>query len=336
MRLGFTHDSPWGVSEDDFPRAGSPRERLRFLLGYAVLAASSHNTQPWRFAVEDESAVAVYADADGWLRVADADQRELHISAGCALENLLVAAEHFGYGHAVEYLPDPSTPSLVARVRFEPAGRPSPFRAPELFDAITRRRTSRRVFDPAPVAAHTLRRVAACRVEDGLELLLTDDAETKAALEGLVRRADAVEFADPAFRRELGEWVGRGVFGTPWPLSKIAGFAVARLNAGARVGERDCELLRSAPVLGLICSRDDGRETHLKVGQLFERVHLTATAHGLSLQPMSQLVQVREVREELAQLWPARGLVPQQPFRLGHAGPERGHTPRRPSAEVLN
>ena len=40
---GFERN-PWAITEQDFPVAGSVEEQLRFLLGYAILAPSSHNT----------------------------------------------------------------------------------------------------------------------------------------------------------------------------------------------------------------------------------------------------------------------------------------------------
>ena len=88
--------------ENDYPHAGSLPDRLRFLVRYAVLAPSSHNTQPWRFHIAADR-IDLFLDESRWLKVADADQRELHISLGCALENLLVAAEHFGLGPQTEY-----------------------------------------------------------------------------------------------------------------------------------------------------------------------------------------------------------------------------------------
>jgi nitroreductase len=50
--------------------------------------------------------------------VADADQRELYISLGSALENLLLAAEHFGYSCRVTYLSGEK--DLVATVNLNP------------------------------------------------------------------------------------------------------------------------------------------------------------------------------------------------------------------------
>ena len=51
----------WLVDEADFPAAGSEADRLRFVRRYAVLAPSSHNSQPWLFYVE-WNAVEIYAD----------------------------------------------------------------------------------------------------------------------------------------------------------------------------------------------------------------------------------------------------------------------------------
>ena len=82
-----------------------------------MLAPSSHNTQPWKFRIESNR-IDLFMDEERWLKVCDGDQRELHISLGCCLENLLVAADHFGLGHQVEYLPDSSEPLHAASVEF--------------------------------------------------------------------------------------------------------------------------------------------------------------------------------------------------------------------------
>ncbi len=74
----------WDVAESDYPRTGSPADKLRFMLRYAVLAPSNHNTQPWLFRVRGSS-VELYADRARALRVTDPDDRQLLISCGCAL-----------------------------------------------------------------------------------------------------------------------------------------------------------------------------------------------------------------------------------------------------------
>src|SRR5258708_36689401 len=109
--------SAWRVVERNFPTGRDAAQKLAFLLRYAILAPSVHNTQPWQFSVGVDE-IGVCVNTDRWLKVADADQRELHISVGCALENLLIAAEHFGYRCELDYFPEPENPKKIAAVRF--------------------------------------------------------------------------------------------------------------------------------------------------------------------------------------------------------------------------
>ncbi|MEK7531995.1 MAG: nitroreductase family protein, partial [Patescibacteria group bacterium] len=43
----------WEIDYDEFFRQTSDRDRLKFLVRFAVLAPSSHNSQPWRFEVTE-------------------------------------------------------------------------------------------------------------------------------------------------------------------------------------------------------------------------------------------------------------------------------------------
>lgn len=135
----------WNVAARHFPDDGDAAEKLTFLLGYAVLAPSGHNTQPWLFEVRGAT-VDVYADRAQALPVVDPDDRELTISCGAALLNLRVALRRFGFrADACEVLPDPDDADLVARVRLV-AGEPPSRREEALFAAITTRRTTRAAY----------------------------------------------------------------------------------------------------------------------------------------------------------------------------------------------
>lgn len=326
--------TPWEVDPSGYATAAPIERKIRFLLRYAVLAPSSHNSQPWLFHIRG-SEVRVYADASRWLAVADPDQRELHISLGCAIENLIVAAEYFGFGHRVRYAQGESSEGAAAVVTLASGVAPSGVRGPELFDAIRLRKTNHGVYEPRTVPEHVLERLRGAVVEPDLEVHLSDDPALKAAVHDLVVRADAAQFADPAWREELGCWIGRGAFGAPWVRAKLAQLAVTWLDLGGATARRDTRILMSAPVFGIVLSRASHRAAWIRAGQAFERICLTATLHGLVLQPVSQIVQVPETRERLQELLPDRGAIALQTFRLGYAEPERDHTPRRPIEEVI-
>jgi hypothetical protein len=325
---------PWQVEENQFPNNGPMAERLRFLVRYAVLAPSSHNTQPWKFRISADR-LDLFMDPERWLKVADDDQRELHISIGCALENLLVAAEHFGLGHQTDYLPDPRNPMHAATVRFGEKRQRSVERAADLFPMMVVRHTNHGEYDGRSIPAAVLDRLQGCCVEQGIAVLLTPDESIKRKVDELVVRADAVEFADPAFREELGHWIGQGVFGTSWLMSKIGKLAVTYINLGSSTAKKDSAVLMSSPVLGLISSGSNDRVTQIKVGQVYQRLSLLAASEGIWCQPMSQIVQVDEIKQDVMKLQPNPNLYPQHPFRLGFAAREKHRTPRINVEDVL-
>ncbi|QDT96490.1 Acg family FMN-binding oxidoreductase [Gimesia aquarii] len=326
--------SCWKVVEEDYPAEASLTERLRFLIRYAILAPSSHNTEPWLYRIHDDQ-IDLFYDESRWLKVADSDQRELHISVGCALENLLIAAEHFGLEHQVSFLPGNDEPSLCANVTFREQEKRAPYRPDELFSMIPVRHTNHGQCEDREIPGDLLQQLQDTCVEDSLMLHLTADDEIKQKVDELVVRGDAIEFSDPAFREELAQWVGQGVFGTGWLMSKIAKLAVCYIDMGNTQAKKDSEVLMSSPILGLISSKTDDRMSQLQVGQVYERLSLLAALHGIWCQPMSQIVQVPELKSELATLIPQQGLTPQHPFRIGYAPAEKHHTPRRPFKEVL-
>lgn len=325
--------SPWDITPDEFPRTGSEADRLRFLIHYALLAPSTRNTQPWRFRVSD-GCVELHLDLERWQRVADADQREMFISLGCALENLLIAATHFGYRTAADYLSGVDDATPVVRVRFEPGGLAG--RGPDpRFDAITRRRTNHGVYDGTPVPREELELLCESCTEPGLRLHWITDEEGRAKMDALVMRADAMLLSSPEYRHELGDIIGTGAFGTPWLLATLGRFAVSHLMPVSRFANADHRALMSSPALGVICAPASTRQAQVRVGQVLERLYLAATLQGLALQPVSQILQLDDTRADLAALLPDGAGVPLQPFRLGHGTGPRVHTPRRSLDEVL-
>jgi nitroreductase len=327
----------WRIAEQDFPRTDSIERQLRFLVRYAILAPSTRNTQPWRFVVTT-STVRLLADLEREQAVADPRRRELYISLGCALENLLVAGEHFGLRHEVRYFPEPGNEQLVAGVAFEPGEMQSPARAGIPLDAIARRYNDNGVYRPAALTDDMRRKLEACRLESELRLDLTDDHLFHRWVEQLTQEADRLEFADPGFREELGCRIREGAFGLPKVLSRLGSLAVSRLDLGDAVSRQDQKIVDSAPLLGLISASGDTHLAQVRSGQLFERLWLTATAMGVSVHPMSQTMRHPDIRSAMAELIPARGWVPQHLFRVGYSlrqGDPWHHTPRRPLEEVL-
>jgi nitroreductase len=302
------------------------------LIQYALLAPSSHNTQPWLFNIRNENSIEIYADQTRWLKIADRDQREMHISIGCALENLLIAARRFGFETTANYFPQSENKNLVAVIMFSQAEK---LIDDELFPFLTSRSTFHGTFLDEKIGADALSEIEKCCTENEIHLYLTNEDKIREKVDDLIVRSDALQFADPEFRKELSYWIGQGAFGNSWLMAQIGSLAVAYLDLGKSTAKTDRKVLRSAPVLGLITSKENDHISYVKTGQVFERIYLTARKFGLGVRPMSQIVQIPEHKEELRKLISQSQEFPQQPFLLGYAEIPDSHTPRRNIDEVL-
>jgi nitroreductase len=85
------------------------------VIAMAARAPSLHNTQPWQFRVRGD-VIELLADSGRQLRRLDPAGRELTISCGAGLFGLRLGLRRLGYLPAVELLPDPAQPQLLARV----------------------------------------------------------------------------------------------------------------------------------------------------------------------------------------------------------------------------
>lgn len=325
----------------DFPTRGRPVEKLAYLLRYAAQAPSSHNSQPWRFRLADES-IELLADRSRALPVVDPDDRELVMSCGAALFTLRTAIRHYGFADEVELPPDDADPDLLARIRLGPPRSPS--RAEKLlFWAIGARRTNRNAFDARPVPQHLLAELRKAAQAEGAQLdVLTGDEERRAVAE-LVAEGDKRQFADARFRRELAAWVHAGRNRTrdgmpahaleiAGPLAPFAPLVVRTFDLGKGVAARDRKIAEGSPALAVLGTSDDRPRDWLAAGQALARVLLRAAQDEVSCSFLNQPIEVAELRASVGRL--ASVGVPQLVLRLGY-GPAVKPTPRRPLSKIV-
>jgi hypothetical protein len=332
----------WDVSEDDFPRRGSLPEKLRFLLRYAILAPSPHNTQPWRFRIRDLG-VDLYIDWNRTLDISDPDHRKLFISCGAALFNLQMALRHFGYTDRVAILPELDEPGLVARINVGD----SPSEAGEErfdFQAIVKRRTNRVRFEQRPLPGSLLSACTEAAHKRGAWLHIVEGEDERAALGGLVAEADRRQMASKAFRQELATWLhpnryhgGDGMpgyaLGIGDVLSLAAPLVVRTFDIGRGKAAEDKQIVNGSPLLAVLGTATDDPEDWVHAGQALESIVLRAQAEGVSSSFLSQPIEVPELRTRLIEALGLNG-YPQMVLRMGYGPPAR-ETPRRPQEDFL-
>jgi nitroreductase len=336
------HLDVWDINESDYPESGSPGARLRFLLRYAILAPSSHNTQPWMFDIQDNT-IDVYADLSRNLEVTDPDNRQLIIACGCALFHLKVAMEHFGHRAEVQRFPDPDNPELLARVVVGPQCF-SDDHNEMLFAAITERRTYRQLFRSDPIPPEITLDLSAAAYAESSWLQFVEFRNQREHLADLIAKGDRKQWASTDFRRELARWVhgssNQEDAGIPSSsmnhddiLSTAEASTLRTFDLGNGKAAMDHDIARHSPGLCVIGSDLDNPSAWLETGEALEHVLLLARHHHIYASFLDQPIEVPELRSGLARLIGKDGF-PQIILRLGY-GSHVKPTPRRSVQDVL-
>jgi nitroreductase len=255
---------------------------------------------------------------------------------GAALFNLRLAVRSRGRLPIVRR-PDAGQAGAVARLSLGPPAAPDGA-VVALAGAIGRRRTNRQPYADAPVPGDVIEELRAAAAAEGATLTVPGPAERTAIL-SLIRTAHNRQVTDPAYRHELEGWT------RTWPgrrdglPRKVLGprdvqdALPVRDFAAGRGPSRPAAQFERHPTLVVLSTNGDGPDQWLRAGQALERVLLTATVRGLAAQPMTQPLEVPELRSLLAQ--DATGRQAQVILRVGYGKPV-ARSPRRRLPEVLD
>ncbi len=327
------------------------------LVRAAVLAASAHNTQPWLFAVTP-ARIDLFAVPSRNIGTIDPLRREMQISLGCALENLVLAGPPHGMAPTVTLMPDPADTTHVARVDLAPA----PASISPLFRAIPHRHTNRAVYETSrPLAPGTLSALEGLIGNPNVDVAWLTSAAGKRAFGNLTVRATQAIIADPQqsaddFRWYRSTWNAiqsdkDGITSDASGLSPLVAALAKLLPASHRqyddswlTSTRDTQI-PTAAAFGTLVVRDPlDPVQRLLTGRTWQRMHLWATTKGLAMQPFNQ-VEERMDRERTADLTPTftgamagilpAGWHPVFSFRIGYPTTQASPSPRRPAEAVV-
>jgi nitroreductase len=310
----------------------------------ARLAPSVHNTQPWTLIARPDR-LEIRADRSRQLTVLDPTGRELVQSVGAALFNARAALAAAGWTVAVERIPDPADPdllALVAPLAFE--GDPDSALA-VLAPEIARRRTNRRRFTDEPVPDEVVGALTSAVAAEGAQLIPVLTTEQRLLIATLTQQADAVQTEDPAYRAELERWTtrprvtGDGVPASAVPLvdgSAEDDVPIRAFGAGGAGGAGALPARTRSSVhqtMVVLATRQDDPEAWLRSGEALQRLLLELTRRGLVASPITQALETVPTRARLGEAltWEAH---PQMLLRIGSAEPTEP-TARRPRTDVL-
>ncbi|HSX58246.1 MAG TPA: ThiF family adenylyltransferase, partial [Candidatus Saccharimonadales bacterium] len=191
----------WDTDEKEFPSAGSEEEQIKFLLNYAIMAPSTHNTQPWKFKIEGNK-IHVFVDPERALPISDPTKRQAFLSLGTLITNLEIAAGHLGFSVEKSEFPT-SDQNLVATFTLK-KGSPKPN---ELFPSIKDRLSNRSEYNKKPLETGLVAKINQLNSDSELELKVITEEKTISEISDLIFEGTKQMMAYKEFREELSDWL---------------------------------------------------------------------------------------------------------------------------------
>jgi len=327
----------WNVKASDFPKNGKMESKLKFLIRYAILAPSGHNSQPWKFKLSDDS-IEVWPDFERKRNVVDPENRELYISLGCAAKNIEIAANCWGMMYDKTYRIEEKDGLGVIIFKFKNGVKDGCDR--ELFEAIQKRQTNRGEYEIRPLDKEI-------KMPSGEEVntKMIRDKVQKKELSELIYTSNKVWFKTKELVEELDYWlqddIKSGSDGVPTGalnIYKLAAnvkyFLAKDSEAAVKKAERERKLAMEASGLVVIETKMDGVKHWIIAGEIYEELALNLVKNNLAHAFFNTVIELRTQRMKLAKMLDIKG-QPQMFIRVGYPKEKFVHSSRRGIEEVI-
>lgn len=314
--------------------------QLKELVRYAIMAPSSHNTQCWKFRLEDR-AISIWPDLSRRCSVVDPDDHHLFVSLGCAAENLVQAATAHGLKGTVRF--DDLNDGVV-QVTFEPA----PAEITPLFEAISLRQCTRAEYDGKPISTEELKLLETMGQGNGVRvMMLTERAEMETVLDYVVQ-GNTAQIKNNAFMEELKSWIrfndqeaartGDGLSsrtsGNPSIPRWLGNLLFKLLIRVQPENDKITRYIRSSAGIAVFVSDVNDKAHWVEVGRCYERFALQATALGIRNAFVNQPVEEPSLRPDFARALGLEFGRPDLVVRFGRS-PEMPRSLRRSLEAVI-
>lgn len=291
------------VSRKHFQEPVPAENQLNTILYCASLAGNSHNTQPWRVAVDQNSLIRIYADTARKLHIVDPDSRGLFISLGAFIENLSLAAGSMGYEAEVNIKALNKNDHLAAEVRLKP-GKPNGFELAE----IEKRRTLRTPFKSDEISENDIEKIRGTDVNNVHYFSSTSQQGRYIAQQTLA--AYIQQANDEQAKHELASWMRfsnkdvrshrDGLTTSGMGIAGIGGFMVRNffkpedsmkpsfISSGVKKTQEQAENCGGWIV---IIQDENTPKAWIKTGRIYQRMNLQCRKLELGYHPMNQMIE---------------------------------------------
>ncbi len=316
----------------------SDQDKIKHLVNFALFAPSSHNTQPWLFKL-DVGKIEVKINKSRELKQSDKNNRQLYLSIGAAVGNILLAAESYGLSAVVEYV---GREDLSVVIRFQSMHIQNI--DDSISQAILSRHSNREKFEDKKIPDSVITEMEQIAAAQGIRLISCSDPEQKEKLQRIVLDSVQASFKDRAFKDELSQWIKPSLakykdgmvgynMGIPWLMSFIVPGLIKYADVSGMQRKMHQTWLEHAPTYVLLAG-DDNVISWIKTGVAFERIAIYLEKAGIKAGIFGAPIETGEYYKEIQKVLN----IQQRPlmfFRIGYADKIPKPSPRLDLEQII-
>ena len=350
-----------------------PEEVIRYLVTMGTWAPSPDNCQRWSFTWDGET-LSLLKDPDRTGFFYDINHESTFITFGAVIENIRIAATHYGLETSIKMFPPEENRDVVAEMKFRQAD----VDKDPLFLFLMDRCVNRKPYRRQEIGHDVVQKLKDVVSETtGAGMIWIDGKDDKRIMRNITYNADRILFEDKRLHEGLFRWIrikkedvskrdgmNLDVLELSW-FQKQAFPILAnwkalswlnKIGMSRAPGINSIILLKQSPAYCLLTMNNRSPSAYINGGRMMERFWIKANELGLSLQPMAGFIfllnhlnhdgalqfgkdhkiMIQKMHTSLQTLFPEqKERVPIMFFRLGYAEPPTARTPRRPVDEIF-
>jgi len=335
-----------GLKRNDLPQFNGEKESIKGLekdeleiLYLASLTPSGHNAQPWTVKVLEPKHWVIGSNKKRWLPAVDPENRELLLSIGAFVENLILAAGVFGYSVDIQILAkNPLEPAIVDIRLIK--GKTVDFP----IEKIKKRRTVRSGYTDQEIKAQDLKFITkheakSCMVPNAPSphsfYFPNNSPQGKYLQEGTIEANRKQAFRDSA-QEELANWIRwsnkeakqnrNGLTPESMEIKGMGGLFVRNFYNRLSVLKKSFReqtvdiVAKQVKTCGgwlVVTSQDSNIPTLIDYGRVFENMLLKIRERMIAIHPMTQMLEEEPWRKKIAKELGLTGKV-QWIMRIGY------------------
>lgn len=322
-----------------FKNLADPHSKILYILKEASRAPSTHNSQPWKIKILDQSC-EIYPDYSRELPYADKTGRDLFISLGCFVENIVLISSYFNVLDSVKIEGEGSDVHFDIFFDLSNVPETSSVYTPYI-ESIKNWVNARGLFEPLVLHSSDIENILkeGEPIDERLSVSVFTHKKEREIIAQKTSDGLCAAHANPHFRKEMSSWMNHslsrkrtGIPGYALNMPLVASFIVPLIirhkDLSGAFAKLNHESIMSSSAIFLISAVSNSPGIWLAVGRLSQRLMLICKKNGLQTSIFVAAIEMGGLSKDVQALQDDRSFLPQFLFVVGEMKKIHKQTPR--------